>query len=100
MIALLKAGQSQSNMAHAFYITSSTILLAKERWDQHHNLASRARQGRPQKLSPMQIKTINLHINRNRHDQWKEVKHAAWLNISTITLRRYIHLDWQRKWRS
>ena len=47
MIALLKAGQSQSNIACAFDTTSSTILRAKERWDQRYNLASRARQGRP-----------------------------------------------------
>jgi hypothetical protein len=49
----LRAGISQRKVTKHFNTTQSTISKTKQRWEQHHNLGSKPRKGRPKKLTPL-----------------------------------------------
>jgi transposase len=96
----LRAGISQRKVAEHFNTTQSTISKTKQRWEQHHNLGSQPRKGRPKKLTPLQIVRINSFINRHRHITWNDVLLELELDISIRTLQRRLQSHWRRKWRS
>lgn len=100
IMAELRAGKSQREVANNFSTTQGTISKTKRRWEQHHNLASQPRKGRPKKLTPLQIIRINSYINRHREITWNDVLYELELDVSIRTLKRRLQSHWRRKWRS
>ncbi|KAG7403072.1 hypothetical protein Forpi1262_v018845 [Fusarium oxysporum f. sp. raphani] len=54
-MAELRAGKSQRTVAANFNTTQGTISKTKKRWEEEEILQSRARKGRPKKLTALQI---------------------------------------------
>ncbi|KAM5529040.1 transposase [Fusarium oxysporum f. sp. phaseoli] len=100
IMAELHAGKSQREVADNFSTTQGTISKTKRRWEQHHNLASQPRKGRPKKLTPLQLIRINSYINRHREITWNDVLCELELDVSIRTLKRRLQSNWRRKWRS
>lgn len=100
IMAELRAGKPQKEVAANFGTTQGTISKTKRRWENHHNLRSRPRKGRPKKLSALQIVRINSYINRHRDLTWQDVLIELELDVSIRTLKRRLHSHWRRKWRS
>jgi transposase len=100
MMAELRAGKSQSQVARNFGTSQGTVSKTKRRWENHQDLRSRPRKGRPKKLSALQIVRINSYINRHRDLTWQDVLIELDLDVSIRTLKRRLHSHWRRKWRS
>ncbi|KNA96965.1 hypothetical protein FOXG_18208 [Fusarium oxysporum f. sp. lycopersici 4287] len=79
IMAELRAGKSQRTVAANFNTTQGTISKTKKRWEEEEILQSRARKGRPKKLTALQI---------------------LGLDVSIRTLKRRLQSYWRRKWRS
>ncbi|KAH7132906.1 hypothetical protein EDB81DRAFT_659661, partial [Dactylonectria macrodidyma] len=73
IVAELHAGKSQRTVASDYRTTQGTISKTKRRWDTEHSNASRARKGRPKKLTALQIIRINSHWRR----KWRSKKRIS-----------------------
>jgi len=100
IMAELRAGKSQRTVAANFNTTQGTISKTKKRWEEEEILQSRARKGRPKKLTALQIVRINSFINRHREITWNDVLLELGLDVSIRTLKRHLQSHWRRKWRS
>ncbi|KAH7237927.1 hypothetical protein B0J15DRAFT_366195, partial [Fusarium solani] len=63
-MAELRAGKSQSQVARNFGTSQGTVSKTKRRWENHQDLRSRPRKGRPKKLSALQIRRLHSHWRR------------------------------------
>ena len=99
MMAELRAGKSQTDVAAHFHTTQGTVSKTKRRWEDHQSLQSRPRKGSPKKLSAIQIIRINSYISRHRDLTWQDVLLELDLDVSIRTLKRRLHSHWRRKWR-
>jgi transposase len=73
IMAELRAGKSERQVAAIFNTNQPTISKIKKRWKTYQNLRSQQRKGRPKKLTALQILRINSYISRHRNLTWNDV---------------------------
>ncbi|EGU73009.1 hypothetical protein FOXB_16481 [Fusarium oxysporum f. sp. conglutinans Fo5176] len=89
-MAELRAGKSQRIVAANFNTTQGTISKTKKRWEEEEILQSRARKGRPKKLTALQISHWRRKWRSKRRIKLSEEDAKARLKHCEFWLR---HLD-------
>ncbi|KAK4206990.1 DDE superfamily endonuclease-domain-containing protein [Rhypophila decipiens] len=95
------AGEKKAQLARDFGVHRNTINRTLDRWQHHHTLKSLPRTGRPQVLSPRQIRLILRIVRKDPKIKWKSLRNELPFEVTIRTLQTVLQRQFDlRKWRS
>lgn len=93
-------GRSYRDVASEFGTSPSTVHKIFKRWENDKMFISKARPGRPLKLTKSEIHYIILMLKKERHITYEALRGSMGGRVSLRTIQRIVRRYYGRKWKA